>query len=354
MKRAIKAVLFAIPGAERVVRALKTRWRSSRDGIISHFYDYRTHAQYLTWSRMPGTYWPLSSELIFQYHKLEKGLCLPTETRRFYGAEAARETCRLLREWSQGTAGKDAPIYRAATETLRAWRKRLDETPPDPDQHDDLVREIDALLATIPQDMARHTPIANRAAAADALSQFHNLMLSRRSTRDFDGRTVDFALVEKAVATAQLSPSACNRQPWHLHFYDDPTAIRAMLALQNGNAGFGQKVPLLAVVTADLSSFFDASERIEPALDGGLFLMSFLLALQAQGLSTCCLNWCVLPDKDRRAHETGQIPASEKILTFLAIGKAQERAVVPLSARRPTADVIRRHSGLTLPLPEQP
>lgn len=352
MKRAIKRVLFAVPGAESSLRALKTWWRTTRTGITSHAYDYRTNTRYLTWARKPGTYWPLSSELIFQYHKLEKGLCLPPETRRFYGAEAARETCRLLREWSQGTAGKDAPIYRAATETLRAWRKRFDETPPAPGQHDDLVREIDALLATMPQDMARHTPIANRAAAADALDHFHNLMLSRRSTRDFDGRPVDFALVEKAVTTAQLSPSACNRQPWHLHFYDDPTAISAMLTLQNGNAGFGQTVPLLAVMTSDLSSFFDASERTEPALDGGLFLMSFLLALQAQGLSTCCLNWCVLPDKDRRAHVIGQIPASEKILTFLAIGKAQERAVVPLSARRSIADVIRRHSGLCPP--EQP
>jgi hypothetical protein len=38
---------------------------------------------------------------------------------------------------------------------------------------------------------------------------------------------------------------------------------------------------------------------IEPALDGGLFLMSFLLALESQGLASCCLNFCVGPQTDR-------------------------------------------------------
>lgn len=313
----------------------------------SYFYDYRIDRLHLGWKRNAGDYWPLSSELIFQYHKLEKGLCLPVEARRFFGIDPALETCRLLHEWRQSGLALDAPIYLASIEVLRAWRQRLTETPsPQKAKIHNLLDEVDTLIATAPSMPSLQTPIPVKKIDAIEFDNFLSLMTARRSTRDFDGRPVDFLLIEKAVSVAQLSPSACNRQPWHLHFYEDKESIKSMLALQNGNLGFGQTVPLLAVVTTNLATFFNASERIEPALDGGLFLMSFILALQSLGLSTCCLNWCVFPEADLHAHKLGHIPSAEKILTFLAIGWARDSAVVPLSARRPIADVIRRHSGL--------
>ncbi len=348
MKRRIKSILSAVPGLRSGVRQLRRDWRAFSLRAGCYLSDYMEDRRHLGWRRRPGDYWRLSSELIFQYHKLEKGLCLPPASRRFFGAEAARETSRLLDEWTAGGGAPWAPVCLAAGETLRSWRERLDETPA-PVSHAALIARIDTLLAATAPYPAFATPAVPPALAPDAGGAIRDLMLSRRSIRDFDGRHVDFARVEHAVATAQLSPSACNRQPWHLHFYDQRAAIDAMLALQNGNAGFGHSVPLLAVLTADLGSFFDSSERIEPALDGGLFLMSLLLALQAQGLSTCCLNWCVLPDRDRRAHEVGHIPPQEKILTFLAVGHAREGAVAPRSARRPLQDVIRRHAGLEPP-----
>lgn len=352
MKRHIKSVLYAIPGVHQRLRNGKRNWQAFRLRAECYLYDYQRDRRNLGWQRSAGDYWRLSSELIFQYHKLEKGLCLPPESRRFFGADAARETCRLLGEWLDSGNDRDASVFRAALETLRAWRKRADETPPAQGEHAALIEAVDHLLAMAPAQVELNTPITAQHVNGSTFETLHELMLSRRSTRDFDGTPVDFALVEQAISAAQLSPSACNRQPWHLHFYTEPEAIRAMLALQNGNAGFGQTVPLLAVVTADMGSFFDASERIEPALDGGLFLMSFLLALKSLGLSSCCLNWCVQPETDRRGHEIGHIPYSEKILTFLAIGHARPGAVVPRSARRPTADVIRLHDGLTLQ--EQP
>jgi nitroreductase len=116
-----------------------------------------------------------------------------------------------------------------------------------------------------------------------------------------------------------------------------------MLKLQNGNRGFGHTIPMLAVVCCDMGAFFDSTERNEPPLDGGLFLMSFLLALQSLGLATCCLNWCVDPRVDQQGHQVGNIPQNEKILTFLAIGYAADDTVVPLSARRPLSDLIVAH-----------
>lgn len=329
----------ALKGSYRFLRKYFLRAQLRRS---VYRYDQRIDRDHLGWKRQGADYWRQSSELIFQHHKLEKGLCMPAETRRFFGQVAADNTFALMREWRDTGLDLSSPVYRSAEEVLRAYRRGIVAMPGKPAVQERLLGEIDALLtdAETPELATPITPPPVPEAAYDTLL---SLSRSRRSTRDYSAEPVDFALVERAARIAQLSPSACNRQPWHLHFYDDPAAIRAMLALQNGNAGFGQTVPLLAVVTSDLGSFFDSSERMQPVLDGGLFLMSFLLALEAQGLSTCCLNWCVDAGTDRKGHAVGAIPPQEKILTFLAIGHRREGAVTPLSARRPVEDVIRRH-----------
>lgn len=306
-------------------------------------YDFGLVRAHMGWDKGERTYWRLSSELIYQYHKLEKGLALPLASRRAFGLDPLRETLRLLGEWRESGLPRTAKVYRAAIGVLESYRIRLAEDGPQGDLAE-AATKLDNILAAEVSDAAMATPIPAARGGCD-FEDFFALCRNRRSTRDFDGEPVDFALVERAVAAAQLSPSACNRQPWHLHFYDRREDIDALLALQNGNAGFGHAVPLLAILTSDLSGFFDATERHEPALDGGLFLMSLILALQAQGLTTCCLNWCVTPALDRRCHELAGIDANERILTYLAIGHAAPGASVARSARRPLGDVIRHHRG---------
>lgn len=44
---------------------------------------------------------------------------------------------------------------------------------------------------------------------------FHEAMTSRRSVREFSGKPVPRALIESCVATAGLSPSGANHQPWY-------------------------------------------------------------------------------------------------------------------------------------------
>lgn len=306
-------------------------------------YDAQMNHKHLNWSRNPGQYWPLSSALIFQYHKLEKGLCLPAESRRYFGDSAALETCRLIHEMEQSGNQFDNRILKAAIETLRVWQLEMLRQKIQSENFLNLSHQIDDILKRYENDISLKTPIPFSKSDPCSADYFQLLMKRRRSTRNFDGKPVDFSLIKRATEIAQLSPSACNRQPWRLHFYDDPTAIQVMLKLQNGNAGFGHTIPLLAVVTSDRSSFFDLSERSEPDFDGGLFTMSFLLALQSLGLSSCCLNWCVFPELDRQGHLIGHIPQNEKILTFLAIGYARSDAYVPLSARRPIEDVVCKH-----------
>jgi hypothetical protein len=66
------------------------------------------------------------------------------------------------------------------------------------------------------------------------------------------------------------------------------------------------------------------------------------------GLANCCLNWCVSPKVDRDCRERLNISPTEKILTFLAIGYADEKAVVPLFVRRPTNNICNYSAGIKI------
>lgn len=308
-----------------------------------HGYDFMRTLKYMDWRRQPkDIYWQKSSELLFQYHKLEKGMCIGGKP-RFFGIDALRATCGLMREWQALGLSMDDPIYVGAVETLRGYKARLAVTP----APDNLKAEVAALLE---ERLAQTQPVASLStpipfdpvseATPEALS---SLLLHRRSVRDFADRPVERELVERAFQMAQLSPSACNRQPWRVHLYSDRAKIDEMLRLQNGNGGFGHTVPLLAVISTDCRTFFNATERAQGNLDAGLFLMSFLLALQTQSIASCCLNWCVTPTMDRRAHAAGNIPDHESIVTYLAIGYAKDDIHVPRSPRRAALSALVYH-----------
>ncbi|PAS97144.1 MAG: hypothetical protein BSR46_14285 [Candidatus Dactylopiibacterium carminicum] len=333
MKALIRKLADRYAGIARLY-AVARQWYHHVRKLWYFASDVRSACRHMRWSEGGrARYWACSAELLFQYHKLEKGLCMPGEP-RFFGYDPAIATLDLLVQWRARDYPREDPVYLGALEALWAYRQRLERTPPP--RGEILLRRLDAELEGAPasQDASRTPVPVLPAISGNASGMFHELMLARRSVRDFDTRPVDPAAVARAVAVAQWSPSACNRQPARVHAYSQRTQIDALLALQNGNRGFGQTVASLLVLTAETSGFFDASERNEPYVDGGLFAMALILALQAEGIASCCLNWCVAPAEDQRAHALGGIADSERIVMFIAIGHAATQALVPRSPRR--------------------
>ncbi|ANB75650.1 hypothetical protein AYM40_25245 [Paraburkholderia phytofirmans OLGA172] len=322
-------------------------WRQRRKiGLLKaalyHIYDALHTYRHMRWEFTASNYWKLSSELIFQFHKLEKGLCMPGPA-RFFGHEPAFATVGLIDRWRQAGYPTSDSIYLGALETVRAYRRRLDITAPPEDVAAELVAKIDKCLQGTETVAKFVTPMSCEAAPASTFDTLRTLCESRRSVRAYAAVRVSMDDVKAAIALAQLSPSACNRQPWHVHVYEQRSQIDALLALQNGNAGFGQLVQMLLVITVDSHSFFDGSERNQAFIDAGLFSMTLILALHARGLSSCCLNWCVSPDNDMEAHERGAIPGQERIIMYMAVGVPAESSVVPRSARRDMGSVLIRH-----------
>lgn len=344
LKARLKRSLQARPGLWSAY--WNTKQQIKRVAMLRYFlYDMRHTYRAMFWPTAHTERRMLSAELLFQYHKLEKGLVMPGP-RRLFGVEPAMAVMALLRRWIAAGHARTDPVYLGALETLHAYRERLVAHALDP--RGSVLPIVERVLRDMPERAAelatpRPLPPARAAQAGTAhagYESFAQLAEGRRSVRDFLPEAIDAEIVAQAVAAAQLAPSACNRQPCRVFVVSDPERKRELLSFQNGNRGFGHLIPHVAIVTADEEGFFDASERHEPYIDGGLFAMSFILALRDLGVSSCCLNWCVPPENDRQVHRRFALPASQRIVMLIGFGKAAEDVLVPRSPRRARDDVL--------------
>lgn len=91
--------------------------------------------------------------------------------------------------------------------------------------------------------------------------------------------------------------------------------------------------PVLLLVTSDIRAFMNNGERNEPFVDGGLFSMSLLYALEAYGLAACPLNAMFNLSQDRQTRELLDIPDYEFPVMYIAVGNFPESVPVCYSTR---------------------
>jgi nitroreductase len=71
-----------------------------------------------------------------------------------------------------------------------------------------------------------------------------------------------------------------------------------------------------------------------------MFAMSLVYGLHAQGLGSCCLNWCAELSAERRLRAITEIPDHEAVIMMIAIGHVPESLLVAQSVRKPLSEVL--------------
>ena len=305
-------------------------------------HDLKNILQYMCWGNEAHmTTTQLQAKLLFYYHKIEKGLCMPGK-KRLFAIDVIPKVINLLKTWEINGNSQGDTVYLGALSSLRSYNKLLECEMLDPEgKIIPLVRDFLAQRYTQKEEQATPITLSDELVAATInYEEFRTLCQIRRSFRSFSDQAISNEVIQRAVELAQLSPSACNRQPCKVYVVRENNLKQELLSHQNGNAGFGHLAPVVMVITADMSHFFGATERHQPHVDGGLFSMSLLYALQVQGLVSCCLNWCVKPVTDARVHRLLSIPDSERIVMFILAGYPLQQTVVPKSHRKLLESVL--------------
>ncbi|MGX5025885.1 nitroreductase family protein [Enterobacter asburiae] len=172
-----------------------------------------------------------------------------------------------------------------------------------------------------------------------------NHLRSRRSCRNFDiNKTLEInnELLKDIIELSITAPSVCNRQHWRVHFFSGETKNK-VLDYQNGNAGFQENIPYIAVVTSDLRAFYSQNERNQPYTDGGIFSMNLMYSMHNFGLATCPLNWCNSARVEHRFKKLNLIPDNEVTILIIAFGYPDEKALYAKSPRLSVENFYKIH-----------
>ncbi|WP_349032970.1 nitroreductase family protein [Acinetobacter sp. 3657] len=163
----------------------------------------------------------------------------------------------------------------------------------------------------------------------------------RRSVRWFLQDRVDREIINKAIMLAAYSPTACNRQPYEFRVFDDQQLVSEIIKLPMGTAGFGHQVPHVAVVLGKLRNYFDERDRHVIYIDGSLAIMSFINALEVQGISSCCINWPEVPELEQKMMNFLKLDYDERPIMLIAFGYADPEGMVANSAKKSISQLVK-------------
>lgn len=157
--------------------------------------------------------------------------------------------------------------------------------------------------------------------------------------RHFSSEPVDLRLVEEAVALAQHTPSACNRQGWRTIIVQDKAVLEKVLANQNGNRGFGQEFDKVLLVVADIRYFNRDRELFQPYIDGGMYAQSILNALHYKHIASCPLSASLHEEQEENIRKILSLEDAEVPIIIIGIGNYPEGECQTTRSERRQANI---------------
>jgi nitroreductase len=269
-------------------------------------------------------------------HRLEKGL-LMRPRRDVFAAEYILETVRAFEAAANGGVRAGS-----ADELQLDWaRDVLAEYFTMAGSHPEIDSARERFQSACEGDRGQRVPYRRDLTQSPSVdySQLAELARRRRSVRWFLQKQITRSDLDRAVAIAAESPSACNRQPFEFRIVDDPDRVRQVAALPLGTPGYRENIPAIVVMVGQLDAFFDERDRHLIYLDGGLAAMSFILALESLGLSSCCINWPDVPDLEKRMASLLGLGPHQRVIMLIAVGYADPEGLVAYSGKRSIDDL---------------
>jgi len=154
---------------------------------------------------------------------------------------------------------------------------------------------------------------------------FTEIAENRQSCRNYDpDRAVEAEKLERILASARLSPSACNGQPYHITVCRGESAKSVAKAVQGmGMNKFASDAPVMLVLSempyvASAALGAKVKKNDYRSIDIGILCAYITAEATAQGLSTCILGWF---DSDKIMNICGLDGAVRLVIT---LGYAKE------------------------------
>lgn len=189
------------------------------------------------------------------------------------------------------------------------------------------------------EDVLTPYPAADKTVAEISPEALHLLMQQRRSVRWFTEQPVPADLIAQAIQMASQAPSACNRQPFFVKMSQQPAQAASIAKLAMGTSGFAENIRCLCVIVGDQSCYEAERDRHVIYVDGGLFAMQLMLALETLGLSSCPINWPDIESLELKMQRRLKLAVFHRPVMLLAVGYADQSGGIPASVKK-TSDQL--------------
>lgn len=170
---------------------------------------------------------------------------------------------------------------------------------------------------------------------------FMEIAKVRQSCRSYDeSRDVEQEKIDAILRAAQLAPSACNGQPYHLTVCRGETARNVAAATMGmGMNRFAAKAPVMVVVSEMpyvKSAALGAKVKNNDyrSIDIGIMCAYLTAEAAAQGLGTCILGWF---DDEKIRSLCG---IEHPVRLVITVGYGDEKDVLRQKKRKDIAELV--------------
>ncbi|HPG39330.1 MAG TPA: nitroreductase family protein [bacterium] len=307
---------------------------------LDFLYDAAIYSRWsgtFSWSRTQRT---LQAYIIRMYHGIEVGLSYP-DPKPGFGMKTVNRLVSALEKYA-----KKYQLDFFCKIALNVLQSYVEFNHKLGIEFENLNRRLQALHKQVPAALQGETGggyinIKSTDIFLPGEPGFAHVIATRHSFRQYTSAPVDMAIIEKAVQMAIQSPSACNRQPVRVHVLQDKVVRDKILKLQNNQRGWRDQPDKMLLVTSSVEFYRESRERYAPFIDGGLFAMTLVWALHAQGVGTCCLNLNLDRAGIRRLKKAAGLHQADVPIMLIAAGMLPEENTVAVSTRRSVDQVMR-------------
>lgn len=311
--------------------------------ILSSFkhlgYDLLRYIKHLNYAKPYSTIDKYLGQFSMHYHSLEKGLVMP-ELRLGFGSEVVKSLLRIIENYELSNFPKDELEFIYSISVLKEYKKFHDKKNFVLDKN--LQIKLNNLFDRYKEiTESKQIKTTNEKYFEGSFIDFEKFAFSRYSVRNYIKKQISNEIIVKCTEIALKSPSSCNRQSVRVYVFQEETIKSKILALQNGNRGFGHLSDTVFLITTNISNYQNFVERHDLALNAGMFAMSFLFALHSHQISTCALNWSVTPKVDKELRRLINLPENEQIHLLISSGYPPENFAITSSPRLKTNKILR-------------
>ncbi len=271
-------------------------------------------------------------------HRIEKGLTM-RPLRQEFALRFIEPTVRGFCNMAAQKGFDSASEYNWAADVLKAY---FEQTSSLDARYLAANKYFSSFVAGYSSEATKEIPVSYESVDSEGYLEILNKLCSqRKSVRWFESRSVEEDVIVKALECATLAPSSCNRQPYRYDVIFNKELAVEVANISAGTAGWSQNVNCIAVLIGDMSAFSNVANRHSIYVDGTLSVMPFVLSLEAQGLSTCIINWADISFREGEIRRVLGLKAYEKVVLSIAIGYAEKDVKVPFSKRKSVSEISR-------------